>query len=187
MTSLERHAQAAVDDAPVERGPRIDGPAAVAPCSRQDERVVLCLPDIEQVFGIDEEPGRRIAALPARLRADVIGSHGDRGFVDIRPADQVHLDTESSPLVAFPDRIRRPRMGGRQRHGTTHLFVGVELGGSGPRVRRERDKTFTTVSQQQLYSRSACAFRGVEKLDVAGVEDFSSRLVEGQRIRIRSR
>ena len=113
-------------------------------------------------------PNRRSASAPSsrcgRLACAI------RVLVEILPADEVHLDAESSPLVAFPDRIQRSRMCRRQRYGTTHLFVGVELGRSGPRVRRERDKTLTTVSQQQLRSRSACALRGVEKLHVAGVE-----------------
>ena len=39
-----------------------------------------------------------------------------------------------------------------QRHGAAQLFVGVELGRSRPRVGRERDKAFATVSHQQLRS-----------------------------------
>ena len=40
MTSLERNAHAAVDHAAVERGPGVDGPAAVGPWRRKDERIV---------------------------------------------------------------------------------------------------------------------------------------------------
>ena len=129
-------------------------------------------------------PNRRSASAPTsrcgRLAAAI------RVLVEILLADEVHLDAESSPLVAFPDRIQRPRMCRRQRYGTTHLFVGVELGRSGPRVRRERDKTLTTISQQQLRSRSARALRGVEKLHVACVEISCYDSVEARLIRIPS-
>ena len=40
-------------------------------------------------------------------------------LVELLLADEVHLDAESAPVIAFPNRVHRGGMRGRQGNGTS--------------------------------------------------------------------
>jgi hypothetical protein len=113
----EEDADSAIDDPPVERRPRVNGPSTVGMAIGTHERVVARLTNISQVLGIDEDSNAVEALFHKRSNEELPNASRPIGVVLQRLLpDVVQLETSASPLLRLPHHIHRRVVPGREGH-----------------------------------------------------------------------
>ena len=113
----EEDADSAIDDPPVERRPRVNGPSTIGMAIGTHQRVVARLTNISQVLGVGEESDSLEALLHQRSDDELSDALRPIGVVLQRlPPDVVQLETGASPLLCLPHHVHRRVVPGRERH-----------------------------------------------------------------------
>src|SRR5690606_7130045 len=101
--SSERHPQAAIDRPSFERGPRVDGPAAIGRAVGAQERVPAALTYAGQVLAVDEDAQRAELAFDQQAENDVgLAGRRIRVLDETLAASEVQLDAGAADVFALP-------------------------------------------------------------------------------------
>src|SRR5438046_4473873 len=164
--------QAAVDHAPVERGPGVHGPTAVGRARGPHQRFVARLPDVSEILGVYEEADSSEAALEERAEKEVASPcDAERVFLERLPGGVVKLDPEAPAVLVFPDCVQARLISRRQRHlappGPLRVFFcGARVGVCG-----KEQETLDPVTDKELRAESADGASRVGDLDRTGTGD----------------